>query len=58
MDLNHLFHRHQVSINAVENAATPEARLSHEGLLAGYAQSIAALQDASGARSPFGRSPL
>ncbi|WP_200932469.1 hypothetical protein [Sphingomonas sp. Leaf412] len=58
MDLNHLFHRHQVSLNAVENAATPEARLSHEGLLAGYAAGIAALQDATGARSPFGRPSL
>lgn len=55
MDLNHLFHRHQVSLIAAQNASTPEARSSHRGLVDCYADGIAALQDAGGATSPLGR---
>jgi hypothetical protein len=53
MDLNLLFHRHQVSIMRSAAAACPEARLAHRGLAVGYAERIALLQGESGVLSPF-----
>ena len=55
MDLNHLFHRHQMSLLAAARETSPEARCSHLGLVAGYAEHIAALQGARGALSPMRR---
>lgn len=40
MDLNYLYHRHQVSLYMSENAACEEARAAHLGLVAAYATKI------------------
>ena len=40
MDLNYLYHRHQVSLFMSENAACEQSRLAHLGLVAGYAARI------------------
>lgn len=37
MDLAYLLGRHQISLHRASVAATPEARLAHRGLAAGYA---------------------
>ncbi|HEX2804252.1 MAG TPA: hypothetical protein VHN55_09790 [Sphingomicrobium sp.] len=42
MDLNYLYHRHQVSVFNAENATCQQARLAHLNLVAGYAKKIAA----------------
>lgn len=52
MDLNYLFHRHQISVMRAGVAATPAAALAHHGLARGYAGRIATSQQASGARAP------
>lgn len=49
MPLNHLLHRHQVSLMRAAASATVEARRAHEGLVAGYADRIAALTEPAGA---------
>ena len=41
MDLNYLYHRHQVSLFNAENAACEESRLAHLSLVANYAAKIA-----------------
>ena len=41
MDLNYLYYRHQVSLFHAGNAASPEARRTHQGLADGYAKLIA-----------------
>ena len=41
MDLNYLYHREQVSLMRADAAASPKARLSHQGLARGYARLIA-----------------
>lgn len=41
VDLNDLYHRHQVSIFMAENAASDESRRIHGALAAGYAARIA-----------------
>lgn len=53
MDLNLLFHRHQVSVMQAAAAACPEARIAHEGLAAGYAARIATIRLESGAGFNF-----
>lgn len=52
MDLNYLFHRHQVSVMRADVAASPEAARAHRGLAQGYAHCIATVQEQSGARAP------
>lgn len=49
MDLNHLYHRQQVSLMRAETAGCVEARLAHRGLAAGYAGRIDALRLSGGA---------
>ncbi len=49
MDLNYLLSRHQYSAYRAQVAATPEARLAHRGLAAGYAGRIRAFQRDIGA---------
>lgn len=51
MALNHLLHRHQVSVSNALTAASPEARAAHRGLASGYAGMIRALRDDLGAPS-------
>ena len=41
MDLNYLYHRHQVSLFRADDAASPGARRAHQGLADGYAGLIA-----------------
>jgi hypothetical protein len=41
VDLNYLYHRHQVSLFMAENAACEEARCAHRSLADGYAARIA-----------------
>lgn len=41
MDLNYLYHRHQVAVSAASSAKSLEARASHRGLAAAYAADIA-----------------
>lgn len=41
MDLNCLFHRHQISLFMAENAASEEARSVHRELASRYAARIA-----------------
>lgn len=48
MDLNYLFHRHQLSLAASTDAASREARAAHRGLTIGYADRIATLRAAAG----------
>lgn len=52
MDLNYLLYRHQVSLIRVRDAATPEARHAHQGLVHGYARRIAELREALHAPLP------
>lgn len=52
MDLNHLLHRHQISLMRADAAATLEARYSHRGLAKGYADRIRALSLNLGAEHP------
>jgi hypothetical protein len=40
MDLNHLYHRHQVSLFNADNASCEESRLAHLSLVANYAAKI------------------
>lgn len=40
MDLNYLYHRHQVSLFNADNASCEESRLAHLSLVAGYAAKI------------------
>jgi hypothetical protein len=40
MDLNYLYHRHQVSLFNADNAACEEARRAHLSLVASYAARI------------------
>lgn len=40
MDLNYLYHRHQVSLYQSENADCERARLAHAALADGYAAKI------------------
>lgn len=51
MDLNYLFHRHQLSLTASTVAASQEARAAHRGLSRGYAARIAALRATTGGRA-------
>ena len=53
MDLNHLFHRHQVTSVLALRAACSASRAAHRGLAAGYAARIVRLQNDTGAVSPF-----
>jgi hypothetical protein len=53
MDLNHLYHREQVSLMQAERADGVEARLAYRGLAAGYAARIVTLRESTGA-SGFG----
>ncbi|HEX6605250.1 MAG TPA: hypothetical protein VF027_10290 [Sphingomicrobium sp.] len=45
MDLNYLYHRHQVSLFMAANAASEAARLVHRELAHGYASRIAAMKN-------------
>lgn len=49
VDLNYLFHRHQMAIMQADAAASPEARVAHDGMARGYLRRIEAMQAASGA---------
>lgn len=40
MDLNYLYHRHQVSLFNAENAACEESRRAHLSLVARYGEKI------------------
>jgi hypothetical protein len=40
MDLNYLYHRHQVSLFMADNAASEQARRTHRELADGYASRI------------------
>ena len=40
MSLNFLLHRHQISLMREAASASPEARVAHRGLAAGYARRI------------------
>lgn len=40
MDLNYLYHRHQVSLFMADNAASQQARRVHRELAVGYAKRI------------------
>ena len=44
MDLNYLYHRHQISLFMAENAASEQARAAHRGLAKAYAAQIASLR--------------
>lgn len=57
MDLNYLFHRHQVSLMRAGAASCQSSRSSHRGLARGYAQRIRAMQDDLAVAAPFGRLP-
>lgn len=46
MDLNYLYHRHQVSLFMSENAACEPSRAAHSGLAEGYASQIDAIKQA------------
>jgi hypothetical protein len=48
MDLNYLFHRHQISLVAASTAGSAEARLAHRGLAAAYARCIGMLRAGTG----------
>ena len=41
MDLNYLYHRHQVSLFLADNAGSKQTRGEHRELAAGYAAEIA-----------------
>ena len=41
MDLNYLYHRHQVSLFNAENAKCEDSRRAHRSLATGYAAKIA-----------------
>jgi len=45
LDLNHLYHRHQISLFMAENAASVTARQAHCVLAAAYADRIAAAKN-------------
>lgn len=49
MDLNYLLSRHQISLMLAQAAPTMEARHSHRGLAAGYADTIRSMQTLLGA---------
>ncbi|WP_173426217.1 hypothetical protein [Sphingomonas hengshuiensis] len=49
MDINYLFHRHQVSLMRATSATGSEARTAHRGLVAGYAAQIRRFQANAGA---------
>ena len=51
MDLNYLYHRHQVSLFLSANAASETARRTHRALAEGYAARIAGLRAAPLARA-------
>jgi hypothetical protein len=44
MDLNYLYHRHQLSLFMADNAASEEARRIHRNLADAYAMRIADLK--------------
>jgi hypothetical protein len=46
MDVNDLYHRHQVSLFLSENAASVPSRAVHRGLTEGYASRIDAVKNA------------
>ena len=46
MDLNYLYHRHQVSLFMSENAACAPSRAAHLGIAEGYASRIDAVKQA------------
>ena len=46
MDLNDLYHRHQVSLILADNAACEPSRAAHSGLAEGYASRIDAAKQA------------
>ncbi|WP_186728888.1 hypothetical protein [Sphingomonas panacisoli] len=54
MDLNYLFHRHQVSIMRAEAATCASSRSSHNSLARAYAQRIRVMQDNLEVAEPFG----
>ncbi len=48
MDLNYLYHRHQVALAAAFAAKSLEARASHHGFADAYAAAIAVSRSATG----------
>lgn len=57
MDMNELYHVHQISITQAANAASIEARISHAGRASGYAALIAKRQLSFGVIHPTLVSP-
>ncbi|WP_341207047.1 hypothetical protein [uncultured Sphingomonas sp.] len=53
MDLNYLFHRHQVSVMMAAAARGSEARMAHVQLAGRYATKIATVQAQMGADRTF-----
>ena len=53
MDLNYLFHRHQVSMMMAAAARGSEARMAHVQLAGRYARQIASAQAGKGADRTF-----
>lgn len=53
MDLNYLFHRHQISVMRADAASCLPSSASHRGLARGYAQRIRAMQENLDAFAPF-----
>lgn len=53
MDLNYLFHRHQVSLMMAAAAGGVEAQAAHAQLARRYAARIATTQAGTGVQHPF-----
>lgn len=49
MDLNQLYHRHQLLLMRASSASSKDARMNHKSEAAGIARRIKALQNALGA---------
>ena len=56
MDLNDLYHRHQISVFMSANGTTASARATHLGLAEDYASRIDTVKQ--GQRAPEGADPL
>jgi len=49
MDLNHLYHRHQIALHLAATARSEPARAAHSALAEGYAAQILAARNPAGA---------
>lgn len=48
MDLNYLYHRHQVALFRSANAASASASRAHQGMADGYAEMISLVRQSAG----------